>query len=137
MLDPPESRSSGGTWNGWQLRPSDQLVWATLLAFGLILGGGWHLFSAMRGRHWVNIEQAAPRTYRFQVDLNLATWPELAQLPDVGETLARRIVARRESQGPFSQVDQLGGVEGIGPVTLEKLRPYLVIGVSVESAGGS
>lgn len=52
-------------------------------------------------------------------------WPEIAQLPEIGETLARRIVESREAQGPFADHEQLLRVRGIGPRTLDRLRPYL------------
>ena len=34
----------------------------------------------------------AGRQAAYSVDINRAEWPELAQIPQVGETLARRIV---------------------------------------------
>jgi competence ComEA-like helix-hairpin-helix protein len=47
------------------------------------------------------------------------------QLPGVGEALARRIVDYRLEHGPFRAVDELRQVSGIGPVTLERLRPLV------------
>lgn len=62
------------------------------------------------------------------MDLQLvrSSWPELAQLPQIGETLARRIVESREADGPFLDHDDLLRVRGIGPKTLEGIRPYLL-----------
>lgn len=65
--------------------------------------------------------------YQYQVALNSATWVEWAQLDGIGETLARRIVADREQHGPFQSAEDLLRVKGIGPKTLEKMRPYLVV----------
>ena len=48
------------------------------------------------------------------LDLNAATPEELAQLPGIGEELARRIVEYRESRGPFETAEQLMEVPGIG-----------------------
>ena len=48
------------------------------------------------------------------LDLNAATAEELAQLPGIGEELARRIVEYRESSGPFETAEQLMEVPGIG-----------------------
>jgi competence protein ComEA len=73
----------------------------------------------------VEIEKAAPQLAQFQVDINKAQWPELATLPGVGRTLAERIVQSREETGPFRDTDDLRRVRGIGPRTLESLRPYL------------
>ncbi|HEY6680073.1 MAG TPA: helix-hairpin-helix domain-containing protein [Actinomycetota bacterium] len=33
----------------------------------------------------------------------------------------------RTDQGPFTSVDQLDEVSGIGPATLEKLRPQVTV----------
>ena len=60
----------------------------------------------------------------FRVDLNEADWPELSTLPGIGEALARRIVESRAAEGDFVDVDELTRVRGIGPKTLEQLRPY-------------
>ena len=48
------------------------------------------------------------------LDLNRATNGELAQLPGIGEELARRIVEYREANGPFESVEELMEVSGIG-----------------------
>lgn len=56
------------------------------------------------------------------VNLNTATVEQLDALPGVGPVTAAAIVAWRETHGTFTNVDQLGDVEGIGPARLEKLR---------------
>ena len=58
------------------------------------------------------------------VNLNTASASELTALPGIGETLAARIVAWREENGPFVRVDQVMAVSGIGPKTYERIRPY-------------
>jgi competence protein ComEA len=63
--------------------------------------------------------------YPYRVPLNSANWVEWAQLDGIGEKLARRIVADREQHGPFTSVDDLRRVKGIGPKTLEKIRPFV------------
>jgi competence protein ComEA len=60
------------------------------------------------------------------IDLNAATADELQRLPGVGATTARAIVAARAA-APFSSVNDLNKVKGIGPKTLEKLRPFVVV----------
>lgn len=59
-----------------------------------------------------------------KLDPNTAARDELLQLPGVGEIIANRIIEGR----PFASVDELDRVPGIGAATLERLRPYLVIG---------
>ena len=77
---------------GWLLRPSDQLVVAVLMAAALVsLAGYWVSHGGLSGR-LIEVDRAPQNTANFAVDINAADWPELAELPGVGETLARRIV---------------------------------------------
>ncbi|HNT51786.1 MAG TPA: helix-hairpin-helix domain-containing protein [Candidatus Syntrophosphaera sp.] len=59
------------------------------------------------------------------VNPNTASLAELCTLPGIGEVKARAIIAYREQNGPFTDLSQLLQVKGIGPKTLEKLRPRL------------
>lgn len=62
-----------------------------------------------------------------KVMLNRATAEELEQLPGVGPVLAQRIVEHRESFGPFSVVEDLLDVSGIGERKLASLRDQLIV----------
>lgn len=59
-----------------------------------------------------------------KINLNTASAAELDLLPSIGPTLAARIIADREANGPFSSLDDLDRVPGIGPKTIAKLVPY-------------
>ena len=48
------------------------------------------------------------------LDLNAATAEELAELPGIGEELARRIVEYRTENGPFETAEEIMEVSGIG-----------------------
>ncbi len=61
------------------------------------------------------------------VSLNTATAEQLDSLPGVGPATAQQIIAYRESQGPFTSVDQLTEVSGIGSAKLEQLRPLVML----------
>lgn len=61
------------------------------------------------------------------VNLNTADATELQTLPKVGPVLAESIIAWREEHGGFQSVDELDQVSGIGPATLEKLRPLVTV----------
>ena len=63
----------------------------------------------------------------FPVNINTASKKELDALPGIGETLAQRIIDYRTANGPFSTVDDLTKVKGIGAKTLEKLKPYATV----------
>jgi comEA protein len=73
-------------------------------------------------------------TYR-KLDINEAAEEELVILPGIGPKKARAIVDWRDNNGPFENVDQLENVRGIGPRTLEGLRPYICAGGKGEAAG--
>ena len=56
------------------------------------------------------------------VNINNATAEQLETLPGVGEVLAQRIMEYRADKGPFSSVEQLRNVEGIGPKKFEQIK---------------
>ena len=56
------------------------------------------------------------------VSLSTATPEMLEGLPGIGPSLAAAIVEHRSREGPFSTVDDLLAVPGIGPAKLDALR---------------
>lgn len=79
------------------------------------------------------ILQASP-----SIDLNQADSATLQQLSGIGPHLAARIVHHREVNGPFSQMEDLKQVHGIGPATLERLRVVAtVVSEKARSASNS
>lgn len=56
------------------------------------------------------------------LDLNSVDAAALDALPGIGPVLAERIVAWRDENGPFTSVDELGEVSGIGPAVLADVR---------------
>ncbi|HET9951067.1 MAG TPA: helix-hairpin-helix domain-containing protein [Candidatus Eisenbacteria bacterium] len=59
------------------------------------------------------------------LQVDRATAAEWERLPGIGPALAARIVAERAAHGPFLAPEGLLRVRGIGPKTLERLRPFL------------
>lgn len=108
------------------LRRADQAAVAVLVLMGLAATAGWWLSQGGLQGRMIEIDRAEIQTASFQVDLNEADWPELAQLPGIGETLARRIVESRGTDGPFIDHDELQRIRGIGPKTLDRVRPFLL-----------
>jgi competence protein ComEA len=71
---------------------------------------------------------ATAKTQTAKVDLNGADAPTLQrELSGIGEAKAKAIVAYRESNGPFSSVDELLEVKGIGKAILDKNREKLEV----------
>lgn len=115
------------------------MVWRTpvvcyvLLAFllgGVTLAGGSRRLVLGQS---IPIEPARAACVQQRIDPNTAPWPELARLPMIGETLARRIVAYRREQAAagaeglaFTCLEDLDPVRGIGPKRLERLAPLLM-----------
>jgi len=61
------------------------------------------------------------------VSINRASASELEALPGVGPVLAARIIAYREQHGPFSEIEDLLGVSGIGESKLASLRDLVTV----------
>jgi DNA uptake protein ComE-like DNA-binding protein len=80
---------------------------------------------------WHSHQTASSSISTLELDPNTASADELACLPELGPAAAKRIVAyRSERQAvgiarPFASEKDLDKVNGIGPRTLEEIRPYL------------
>ena len=80
---------------------------------------------------WRPHQAPADSKSMLSLDPNTATWEELACLPSLGPSVAKAIVAYRQQKQsagiarPFSSEADLDKVAGIGPRTLEEIRPYL------------
>jgi competence protein ComEA len=122
----PDREPSRPAWPRLWLRRADQAVAAVFIAASLAaIGGYWVWQGRIRGR-LVEIERAEPIAIETKIDINAADWPELALMPNIGEALAKRIVDDRAENGPFFELNDLRRVRGIGPVTLENMKPYLL-----------
>ncbi|QAY87413.1 ComEA family DNA-binding protein [Pseudomonas arsenicoxydans] len=72
--------------------------------------------------------EVSPKARTGKVDLNGADAPTLQrELSGIGEAKAKAIVAYRDSNGPFSSVDELLEVKGIGKAILDKNREKLEV----------
>jgi len=61
------------------------------------------------------------------ININNATVDDFDKLPRIGATLAERIVAYRDANGPFSTIDELLDVPGIGDLTLAGMRDKITL----------
>lgn len=58
------------------------------------------------------------------VNINTADVATLETLPGIGPTKAVAIVTHRTTHGNFASLDALDAVDGIGPATINLIRPY-------------
>jgi competence protein ComEA len=75
----------------------------------------------------VGIAGATSAASTGKLNINRATASDFDTLPRIGPTLAERIVAFRDDNGPFASIDDLGNVPGIGDVTLAGFRDQLTL----------
>jgi competence protein ComEA len=109
------------------LKRQDQATILAVMVLALTLLMGLRAWDGLVGRKIVNYEAAEHAPIRFRIRLNEARWPELSQLPGIGETLARRIVESREQNGDFLSIEDLRRVQGVGRGTLTRIQGYLEI----------
>lgn len=62
-----------------------------------------------------------------RIDPNTADEGELDRLPKIGPGQARRIVAWRQSHGPFRTLADLDAVPGMGPAALAAVAPFVTL----------
>lgn len=62
----------------------------------------------------------------FPININTASKEELMLLPSIGETRADEIIAYREKQGSFTNIDQIMNVPGIGTDTYQKIQELII-----------
>lgn len=78
--------------------------------------------------HWPHDSPLLSSDARLRLDPNRATRTEFMLLPNIGPRLSARIVAYRRDAAArpvFATADDLANVRGIGPATVNSLRPYL------------
>ncbi len=62
-----------------------------------------------------------------KVNINTATQEELQLITGIGPSTAAAIVEYRQQAGPFSSVEQLTDVKGIGAKKLERIESQVTI----------
>jgi len=63
-----------------------------------------------------------------RININLASRSELMDLPGIGPALSERIVDYRRDNGPFSKIDDIRNVSGIGERRFETIKNMITVG---------
>ncbi len=93
----------------------------------LIQAAGGTTTSADLSRLKLYIAQTGEEEQPQKINLNRAEVWLLEALPGIGETLAQRIIAYRQQNGPFNNINELIKVEGIGITTYEKIKDWVTV----------
>jgi len=124
--DPPQP-----TRSPW-LTASDQQI-VVLICLLLVAWVGIRQLELSRwSRQEIELRHQQPLELAYIVDLNTANWLEFSLLEGIGEVLGKRIVSYRDDHGPFTTIEQIREVRGIGEKTYARIAPHLTIGGSSE-----
>ena len=98
----------------------------TILAVVVLLClGALYLAQSMSGKGGVSVKDRwdiLPETAR--ININTAASYELRLLPGIGPKTASAILEYRQTHGQFARLEDLTKIKGIGPKTLEDIRPH-------------
>lgn len=117
------------------MKVHNHAVWGCLLmllAFGLplkvrLVPRVVFIEAGVLDENTVLCEGCNPLIFGQPLNINKAPVEHLIALPFVGDKRAQDIVGTRQSIGGFKKLEDLDDVPGIGPKTLKRLRPYVVI----------
>jgi competence protein ComEA len=111
---------------GLILRRHEQIALFGLLIVCSVILSSYFLHLHLMHNNIIDVDDMDYQAAAYSVDINQAAWPELANIPNIGEKLAKAIIEYRETHGDFSDLGQLNEVPGIGPAKLERLKEYVL-----------
>ncbi len=123
-------RPDGTTGDNWREHLRDLELTAARAGTGAWRHTDWNKLPALREearRETAEMEQAKgirKASENNPVDPNTAPRDILMTLPGIAEKTANAIIGTR----PFGSIDDLDRVPGIGRATIEKLRPFIILG---------
>ncbi len=73
--------------------------------------------------HYIDYMDKLPSPMK--LDINTASRQQLIELPDIGETMAGRIISFREENGPIKTGDDLRKIKGMTERRIGNIRGFL------------
>ncbi len=61
------------------------------------------------------------------ININTASLDQLDLLPGIGPATAQKILDYRQANGPFSDIEEIQQVSGIGPAKYEQMRDLIIV----------
>lgn len=61
------------------------------------------------------------------ININTASAEEISAIPGLGEKKSQAVIKFREKHGPFTKVEDIKKVDGIGDKLFDKIMPYIVV----------
>lgn len=71
------------------------------------------------------VPETEESSHQKRLNINTATKEELMSIDGIGETIASRILTKREELGSFKIIEQITEVDGIGQKTFDKIKNYI------------
>ena len=81
----------------------------------------------VEGRSYRLESMERPLVVGLPISLNTADQTTLESIPGIGPSKASAIIEERASGGHFQSVEDLARVKGIGPSTVEAMRPFVTV----------
>jgi competence protein ComEA len=73
-------------------------------------------------------QESQSEEFDYRVNINSASAQDLSEkLNGIGPVLAKRIVEYRESNGGFSEIEEIKNVKGIGNKLFEKIKKDIIL----------
>jgi competence protein ComEA len=117
------SKGRRRTWQSHMKEESMRSIAVAVLLFAFAIPP---VADAAPAANSASAADAKPSASR-KVDVNRATAAELVSVPGIGQRLAEAIIQLRESKGPFTKLDDLLEIRGIGEKNLAYLAEYLTV----------
>ncbi len=107
---------------------ADQMLGFLSTTQGKLIAGAAVLVIAVAAYQMYN---SPPAEGSLVVNVNAATEQEIETIPKIGTARAALIIAGR----PYTSVDDLLRIKGIGRKTLDEIRPYVKVAGDTEKRG--